>query len=99
MENFSLLLSYIISADNLRSLLVKGEAAGLIIPEDFAKKFYTQQPIDLAFMQDGANTLQAGYAASSMQFATNAAIHLNGNRATPQALNFSFDRISRKKYI
>lgn len=57
-------------------------AAALIIPEDFAKKFYTQQPIDLAFLQDGANTLQAGYAASPMQqavgifvvqFATNAA--------------------------
>ncbi|MBR4641327.1 MAG: ABC transporter permease [Selenomonadaceae bacterium] len=69
-----------VSVEKLRS----GElAAVLIIPEDFAKKFYTQKPIDLAFMQDGANTLQAGYASSPMQqavgvfsaqFATNAAI-------------------------
>ena len=36
-----------VSVEKLRS----GElAAVLIIPEDFAKKFYTQQPIDLAFL-------------------------------------------------
>lgn len=75
-----------ISVEKLRSGKL---AAVLIIPENFAKKFYTQQPIDLAFMQDGANTLQAGYAATPMQqavgvfsaqFATNAAM----SNDTPQ---------------
>ena len=82
-----------VSAEKLRS----GElAAVLIIPENFAEKFYTQQPIDLAFMQYGANTLQAGYAASPMQsavgvfsaqFATNAAI--GTPQLSPSAISVS----------
>ena len=84
-----------ISVEKLRS----GElAAVLIIPEDFAKKFYTQQPIDLAFMQDGANTLQAGYASSPMQqavgvfsaqFATNAAMSNGTPQLSPSAISVS----------
>lgn len=84
-----------ICAEKLRT----GElAAVLIIPEDFAKKFYTQQPIDLAFVQDGANTLQAGYAASPMQqavgvfaaqFATNAAMSFGTPQLKPSAISVS----------
>ena len=84
-----------VSVEKLRS----GElAAVLIIPENFAKKFYTQQPIDLAFMQDGANTLQAGYASSPMQqavgvfsaqFATNAAMSNGTPQLSPSAVSVS----------
>ena len=84
-----------VSVEKLRT----GElAAVLIIPEDFAKKFYTQQPIDLAFLQDGANTLQAGYAAAPMQlavgtfsaqFATNAAIATGTPQLSPSAVSVS----------
>ena len=42
-------------------------AAVLIIPEDFSEKFYSMQAIDLAFLQDGSNTLQSGYSALPMQ--------------------------------
>ena len=84
-----------VSVEKLRT----GElAAVLIISEDFAKKFYTQQPIDLAFLQDGANTLQAGYAAAPMQlavgtfsaqFATNAAIATGTPQLSPSAVSVS----------
>ena len=62
--------------------------------DHFAKNFYTQQPIGLAFMQDGANTLQAGYAASPMQsavgvFATNAAISNGTPQLSPSAISVS----------
>lgn len=79
-----------VSVEKLRSVL--------IISENFAKKFYTQQPIDLAFMQDGANTLQAGYAASPMQsavgvfsaqFATNAAMSNGTPQLKPSAISVS----------
>ena len=95
MGNFSLFLSYIMSIgysdcangdcrfmSGRRMPLSRELIKAVMDAEDFAKKFYTQQPIDLAFMQDGANTLQASYAVSSMQsavgifsaqFATNAA--------------------------
>ena len=64
-------------------------AAVLIIPENFAKKFYTQQPIDLAFMQDGANILQAGYAASPMQQAVGVfSVQFATNTATFAVSNF-----------
>ena len=46
-------------------LLERGEvAAVLIIPQDFSEKFYRQESVELAFLQDGSNILQAGYAAN-----------------------------------
>ena len=49
-------------------LLERGEvAAVLVIPKDFSEKFYRQESVELAFLQDGSNTLQAGYAAAPMQ--------------------------------
>ena len=49
-------------------MLNSGKLAGvLIIPEDFSKRFYNQQSIELAFLQDGSNTLQSSYALSPMQ--------------------------------
>lgn len=42
-------------------------AAAVIIPEDFAKKYYRGENIEIAFLQDGSNTLQAGYALAPMQ--------------------------------
>ena len=64
------LIKSVMDTDELISVekLKSGEiAAVLVIPEDFSKKFYTQQPVELAFLQDGSNTLQAGYASSPMQ--------------------------------
>ena len=50
------------------SMMERGSiAAVLIIPEDFSEKFYSMQAIDLAFLQDGSNTLQSGYSALPMQ--------------------------------
>lgn len=50
------------------SMIERGSiAAVLIIPEDFSEKFYSMQAIDLAFLQDGSNTLQSGYSALPMQ--------------------------------
>ncbi|MBQ6296551.1 MAG: ABC transporter permease [Selenomonadaceae bacterium] len=49
-------------------LLERGEiAAALIIPNDFSEKFYCSESVTLAFLQDGSNTLQAGYASAPMQ--------------------------------
>ena len=49
-------------------LLERGEiAAVLIIPEDFSKKFYRSESVNMAFLQDGSNTLQADYASAPMQ--------------------------------
>lgn len=53
---------------NVVSMLEREEiAAALIIPPDFSRKYYSGQRVDLAFLQDGANTLQAGYAAFPLQ--------------------------------
>ena len=46
----------------------RGEvAAVLIILQDFSEKFYRQESVELAFLQDVSNTLQTGYAAAPMQ--------------------------------
>ena len=85
----------LISVEKLKN----GEiAAVLVIPEDFSKKFYTQQPVELAFLQDGSNTLQAGYASSPMQlvaatfsakFSTQAAISNGTPQLTSPPINLS----------
>lgn len=76
-----------------------GKLAGvLIIPKDFSKRFYSQQPIELAFMQDGSNTLQSSYALSPMQlvignfvakYANQAAISNNVPQISPSAVSMS----------
>lgn len=49
-------------------LLESGKvAAVLIIPKDFSEKFYRSESVELAFILDGSNTLQAGYASAPMQ--------------------------------
>ena len=49
-------------------LLESGEvAAVLVIPYDFSKRFYYQQPIELAFIQDGSNVMQSSYTLPPMQ--------------------------------
>ena len=48
--------------------LERGEvAAVLVIPDDFSKRFYTQQSVTLALLQDNSNILQSSYALSPMQ--------------------------------
>ena len=48
--------------------LERGElAAVLVIPENFSKRFYTQQSVNLALLQDDSNILQASYTLSPMQ--------------------------------
>ena len=48
--------------------LERGEVtAVLVIPNDFSKRFYTQQAVSLALLQDNSNILQASYALSPMQ--------------------------------
>lgn len=42
-------------------------SAVLVIPNDFSKRFYLQQPIELAFIQDGSNIMQVSYALPPMQ--------------------------------
>ena len=42
-------------------------AAVLVIPEDFSKRFYTQQSVNLALLQDDSNILQASYTLAPMQ--------------------------------
>ena len=42
-------------------------AAVVVIPSDFAEKFYQGQDVSLGFLQDGANTLEASYASVPMQ--------------------------------
>lgn len=80
-------------------MLNAGKLAGvLIIPEDFSKRFYSQQPIELAFMQDGSNTLQSSYALSPMQlvigsfaakYANQAVISNNVPQISPSAVSMS----------
>ena len=80
-------------------MLNAGKLAGvLVIPEDFSKRFYNQRPIELAFMQDGSNTLQSSYALSPMQlvvgnfaakYANQAAISNNVSQISPSAVSMS----------
>lgn len=42
--------------------LERGEAAAvLVIPKNFARNFYSQQPVELAFLQDGENIVPVNY--------------------------------------
>ena len=49
-------------------MLKRGElAAVLVIPKNFSKQFYTQHSIELAFLQDDSNILQASYTLPPIQ--------------------------------
>lgn len=54
-------------AEGEQWLAAQKVTAVLVIPPDFAKKFYQGQDVSLGFLQDGANTLEAGYASQPMQ--------------------------------
>lgn len=54
-------------AEGEQWLAMKKAAAVVVIPSDFAEKFYQGQDVSLGFLQDGANTLEASYASVPMQ--------------------------------
>lgn len=78
------------SAEEAEELLAQGKiAAALIIPPDFSVKYYHGQKIELAFLQDGSNTLQTSYALAPMQsvcglFAASYATQANLAAGTPE---------------
>ena len=54
-------------ASSIKLLDSERVSAILVIPNDFSKRFYLQQPIELTFMQDGSNIMQVSYALPPMQ--------------------------------
>jgi ABC-2 type transport system permease protein len=54
-------------AEGEQWLAAQKAAAVVVIPPDFAKKFYQGEDVTLGFLQDGANTLEASYASAPMQ--------------------------------
>ena len=56
------------NVETAEAQLAAGEiAAAVIIPPDFTEKYYRGETVTVAFLQDGSNTLQAGYALAPMQ--------------------------------
>ena len=86
------LTNSVTSTEEAEELLAQGKiAAALIIPKDFSTKYYHGEKVELAFLQDGSNTLQAGYVLAPMQsvcglFAANYATQASLAAGTPELL-------------
>ncbi len=55
------------SEEGQRQLEQQQIAAVLVIPQDFSETYYDGRPVTLAFLQNGTNTLVAGYASRPVQ--------------------------------